>query len=164
MTDQRRIYQELFTVADASIDVQGHVNNREYLRWMEGVATRHAALLGWDFETLKVRNRSWVAREHWIEYLQPCFAGDELTITTWVQSLRGPASLRRYVMQREGMPVMAGATEWVFIDLARRRPAFLDPDIEATFTLIEPGNAELKALGVDRSPRWKPAPSLLGED
>ena len=70
MTDQRRIYQEVFTVADASIDVQGHVNNREYLRWMEGVATRHAALLGWDFETLKVRNRSWVAREHWIEYLQ----------------------------------------------------------------------------------------------
>ena len=110
MTDQRRIYQEVFTVA-------------EYLRWMEGVATRHAALLGWDFETLKVRNRSWVAREHWIEYLQPCFAGDELTITTWVQSLRGPASLRRYVMQREGMPVMAGATEWVFIDLARRRLA-----------------------------------------
>ena len=53
MTDQRRIYQEVFTVADASIDVQGHVNNREYLRWMEGVATRHAALLGWDFETLK---------------------------------------------------------------------------------------------------------------
>ena len=65
MTDQRRIYQEVFTVADTSIDVQGHVNNREYLRWMEGVATRHAALLGWDFETLKARNRSWVAREHW---------------------------------------------------------------------------------------------------
>ena len=102
------------------------------------------------------------AREHWIEYLQPTFEGDELTMVTWVQSLRGPASLRRYVLLRDGSPVMAGATEWVFIDLAKKRPCFLDPDIEATFTLIPPGDESLKALGADRAPRWAPSPRQIG--
>ena len=40
------IYQYSFKVGPESIDILRHVNNREYLRWMELAAMKHASLLG----------------------------------------------------------------------------------------------------------------------
>ena len=78
------VYRYDITVGPESIDLLGHVNNREYLRWMEEAATAHAASLGWSFENLKAIGRAWVAREHWIEYLMPAFEGERLELFTWV--------------------------------------------------------------------------------
>lgn len=161
--DPRRIYQEIITVGPESIDVQKHVNNREYLRWMEHAAMRHAASLGWDWNALQQRGHSWVAREHWIEYLRPSFEGDVLAVLSWVQSMRGPASLRRYAILRGSELIAAGATEWVYIDIARGRPVQPEADVRESFTLISPRDPELKALGVGRPLRFSPLPSLLGE-
>ena len=44
------IYEKKIVVTEASIDILGHVNNREYLRWMEEVAIEHSAALGWPQE------------------------------------------------------------------------------------------------------------------
>ena len=38
------LYKKELTVGAESIDIQGHVNNREYMRWMEEAATEHALL------------------------------------------------------------------------------------------------------------------------
>ena len=46
------LYKKELTVGAESIDIQGHVNNREYMRWMEEAATEHAATFGWDWKTL----------------------------------------------------------------------------------------------------------------
>ena len=162
MPEKIRIYHEAIVVGAESIDVQGHVNNREYLRWMEDVATRHAARLGWDWAALQSRGRSWVAREHWAEYLRPCFAGDELVMHTWVQSMRGPVSLRRYALLRGGEIVFAGATEWVYIDFARGRPVRPEEDVTSSFSLVASDDPELRELGVARPLRWSPSPGLLG--
>ena len=62
------------------------------------------------------RGEVWVAREHWIEYLRPCYEGDELTVFSWVANLSGPRSLRRYAIKRGARLVSLGATEWVYID------------------------------------------------
>ena len=60
------IYERHFVVGKESIDVFRHVNNREYLRWMEDAASAHAAELGWDARTLLKRQQVWVAKQHWI--------------------------------------------------------------------------------------------------
>ena len=39
----RGVFVHTFTVPPEAIDVNGHVNNLEYLRWMQEVATRHSA-------------------------------------------------------------------------------------------------------------------------
>ena len=39
----QRIFTYPIRVADDAIDRLGHVNNCEYLRWMEAAATAHAA-------------------------------------------------------------------------------------------------------------------------
>lgn len=118
-----RIFRETFVVGAESIDVLGHVNNREYLKWMERIATHHAAAVGWSFEALRAMGRTWVAREHWAEYLRPCFEGDVLDMFSWIQSWRGAASLRRYAIRRGEDLLFVGATEWVFVDFEKKRPA-----------------------------------------
>ena len=78
------IYQYEITVGKESIDILGHVNNREYLRWMEKAAIEHAASLGWDAKRYLQRGETWVAREHWIEYLRQTYEGERLTVYSWL--------------------------------------------------------------------------------
>lgn len=157
-----RIFQETFVVGSESIDVLGHVNNREYLRWMERIATNHAANLGWDLGALRSIGRVWVAREHWLEYLRPCFLGDQVTVYSWVQSFRTAASLRRYAVKRGDELVMVGATEWVFVDFDNKRPAVFTPEVKSTFEpiLVAADDPLLKTLGIERSPRPNPSRGL----
>lgn len=160
-----RIHHEVVRVGPESIDIQEHVNNREYLRWMELAAINHAEKLGWGVASLVEQGRAWVAREHWIEYLRPCFAGDELDVYTWIQSIHGPTSLRRYAVVRGGLPVAVGATEWVYLDRATGRPTLINPGEEVLAVLVAPTDPELKRLGAGRPVRFSPGAALLkGEE
>ncbi len=151
-------------VGAESIDVLEHVNNREYLRWMEEAATAHATACGWSFDNLKKRNRAWVARQHWIEYLRPALLGDELTLFTWVQSAKRFSSLRRYALKRGNELLMVGATEWVLINLETRSPVSCELPSERElidgFTVLEPGDPLLRELGLIRTVRFAPSPGL----
>ena len=157
------LYKKELMVGAESIDIQGHVNNREYMRWMEEAATEHAATFGWDWKTLVSMKRSWVAREHWIEYLKPCFEGDRLTVFTWLQAVRGPVCLRRYAVKKGEELAAIGATEWVSVDLERGRPvAIASPDKERFAALVLANDApELQQYGIAREIRFAPSASLL---
>ena len=102
------IYQYSFTVGPESIDVLKHVNNREYLRWMEKAAMDHASSLGCGAKECLARNEVWVAREHWIEYLRPCYEGDELTVYSWVEKMMAPA---RFVATRLSAAIVSSVWE-----------------------------------------------------
>lgn len=119
---QESVFSMPVVVGESSIDLLGHVNNREYMRWMEAAATAHAASLGWSFDALRSAGRVWVVRQHWIEYLRPAHLGDELVVATWVESVRRLSSLRRYAVLRNGELLTVGATEWVLVDYERRTP------------------------------------------
>ena len=150
------IYEHQFIVGHESIDVFRHVNNREYLRWMENAATEHATALGWGAEELLKRQQVWVARQHWIEYLRPTYEGEELVIYTWVDSWHSSKSLRRYAIKRGNQLVCIGATMWVFIDFKTGLPIEVPEEIKKSFTIIPPESEELKVLGISRPIRYKP--------
>ena len=157
-----RIFRETFVVGAESIDVLGHVNNREYLKWMERIATHHASAVGWSFEVLRAMGRTWVAREHWAEYLRPCFEGDVLDMFSWIQSWRGAASLRRYAIRRGEDLLFVGATEWVFADLEKKRPARFSESELAILQAnsIAPDDPLLASLGIARGVRYEPSRGL----
>jgi acyl-CoA thioester hydrolase len=78
------------TAAAADIDELGHVNNTVYLRWVQDVATAHwrsVALAG------HIDRYIWVVTRHEIDYLRATLAGEVLTLTTWVGTPRGRASI-----------------------------------------------------------------------
>ena len=157
-----RIYRETFVVGPESIDVLGHVNNCEYLKWMEHAAMHHAASIGWGFAALRSMGRTWVAREHWVEYLRPSFEGERLEMFSWIQGWRAAASLRRYAIRRADELIFVGATEWVFVDYEKRRPALFADEQIAVFEkyAVSPEDPVLESLGIARSVRYLPSRGL----
>ena len=150
------IYQHSFKVGPESIDILKHVNNREYLRWMEKAAMAHAASLGCGAKECLERGEVWVAREHWIEYLRPCYEGDELTIYSWVENLSGPRSLRRYAIKRGSRVVSLGATEWVYINYKTGHVMDVPDDVAEHFKIIANDDQRLTDLGIARGVRFEP--------
>lgn len=116
------------------IDVLGHVNNCEYLKWMEQVAWDHCLSLGMDWNTWQSLGYAWVARHTEIDYLLPAFEQDVVMAGTWVQENDQKISMVRgyqLVSQNTGRTLVRGHTKWVCINLktqkASRMPqAFID--------------------------------------
>ena len=95
-----KIYVKQLRVGADSIDVMGHVNNQEYLRWMEEIAIEHSTAQGWPMERYLNSGASWYVRSHFIEYLRPALLGDEITICTWLAGMTERVSPRRTVFLR----------------------------------------------------------------
>src|SRR5208283_2191819 len=89
------VYQIELKVPAAVVDGNGHVNNVAYVQWMQDAAIRHSAASGCTQATEAI-GATWVARTHHVEYLRPAFAGDTVTVLTWVSDFRKVRSLRRY--------------------------------------------------------------------
>lgn len=109
--------------APADIDELGHVSNLVYLRWVQEVAIAHSTVLGWDGAAYQRLGASWVVRRHEVDYVVPVLLGERVTLTTWVDTVKGASSVRRTRMTRtsDGVVVCRAATTWAFIDLARGR-------------------------------------------
>ena len=122
------------------VDRNRHVNNVAYVQWMQDAALQHSAATGCTRMTEAI-GATWVARMHRIEYLSPAFAGDVLTVLTWVADFRKVRSLRRYKFVRAAdQKVLAqGETEWVFVDAATGRPRGI-PDEMAAYLKWFPTN------------------------
>lgn len=116
-------YRHDFTVPDSAVDQNGHVNNVVYIQWMQDVATLHFNALG-GAAPMEEAGATWVVRSHNIEYLSPLYAGEDVTVLTWVVDFRRVRSLRRYRFLRTGDGVLLarGETDWVFVDAASGRP------------------------------------------
>ena len=131
------IYQYSFAAPDKVVDENGHVNNVEYVRWMQEAATQHAEAAG-CLQATKAAGASWIVRSHQIEYLRPLFAGDEVCIRTWVANFRKVRSLRKYKFIRsvDDAVLAQGATDWVLIDTQSKRPRLISEEVKGALVLV----------------------------
>lgn len=131
------IYQYDFRVPADVVDENGHVNNVVYVQWMQDAAIRHSDAVGCTQAT-RAAGASWIVRSHEIEYLHPVFAGDEISILTWVSNFRKVRSLRKYrfVHARDHRVLAKGATDWVFVNTERKRPCLIPKEIREAFILV----------------------------
>ena len=143
-----QIYRYEVVVTDDAIDENGHVNNIEYLRWMQDAAMHHADSSGCTEATTAV-GATWVVRSHRIEYLKPAFSGEHVSVLTWVSNFRRVQSLRKYKMIRmEDHAVLAEAeTDWIFVDAKNGRLRSIPKEVSTVFEVIpEAKEEELLAL------------------
>lgn len=117
-----------FTVSRESIDVNDHVNNVAYVRWMQEVAIRHTRSVGADVLSAAA-GLTWVVRSHAIEYRMPAVEHDEIQVSTWVDSVERVSSVRRYEFHRTKNHVLlaSGQTQWVCLNRETGRPVAI-PD------------------------------------
>lgn len=135
-----KIFSHRFTIPSAANDLNGHVNNVNYVQWMQEVATLHSDAEGCTFESCQKLGAAWVVRAHQIEYLRPAFAGEEIEILTWVCNLKRTRSLRRYRFLRSSdqMLLARAETDWVFINTQTGRPISIPAEVSNCYQLVEP--------------------------
>jgi acyl-CoA thioester hydrolase len=148
-----RIFHASLVVGAESIDAVGHVNNREYLRWMEEIAVEHSAAQGWPMQRYFDDRMAWVASTHFIEYLRPAFAGDRIDVYTWIAQWKDRDCMRRYAVARERKLLARGETIWTFVDLASGRARAIPSTVLDAFAVVPEDDAELRALNLARRER-----------
>lgn len=133
-----RIHAYPITVPRESIDALGHVNNQEYVRWMQEAAIDHSEAQGWPLERYVALGQGWFVRRHAVEYLKPAFAGDVLVLYTWVASFARSSSPRRYLFYRtaDHTVVARAETLWVFVDFRTGAPARLPAELRSVFEVV----------------------------
>ena len=120
-----------------AVDRNRHVNNVAYVQWMQDAAIAHSAATGCTRMTEAI-GATWVARMHRIEYLSPAFAGEAITILTWVADFRKVRSLRRYrfIRAADQRVLAQGETDWVLVDVATGRPRGIPAELANLFELV----------------------------
>ena len=143
------IFEYRLVVPPEAIDALGHANNTVYLQWMEAAAVAHSSAQGWPTERYLERGVAWIARAHTIEYRRPAWEGDQIVVRTWVSDMERVSSRRQYAIERleptgredgtqgSSRELLARAeTRWVLIDLERRRPIRIPPEIAEAFERV----------------------------
>lgn len=126
------VFEQEITVEQAHLDKLNHVNNVQFLQWIQDVAEGHwlqAAKPVW------LEKYAWVALNHFIEYKKPAFLGDKLLIQTHVNEFTGPKSNRfvRITNPKTGDLIVQSSTWWCMIDRASSRPVRLPEEILESF-------------------------------
>ncbi len=117
------------------IDPAGHVNNANYLAYIEecnvGVAVAH----GWPMARMMAASLGIVARRYRIEYRQPALLDDELEVTTYISDVKRATAVRHNTIRRvaDGALLARAHALWVFIDLATGRPRRIPSDFMDAF-------------------------------
>jgi acyl-CoA thioester hydrolase len=125
-------------VPSTAIDVNGHVNNVQYVHWMQEAAMAHSAQQGWPSERFLALGRTWIIRSHTIEYLHSAHAGETITILTWVADFHKIRSLRKYKFFRpaDGVVLAIAATLFVFCDLRTGKPVTIPKEVQGAYTVV----------------------------
>jgi acyl-CoA thioester hydrolase len=131
------LFTKTFSIPGDAIDELEHVNNLKYVAWMQEIAIEHSAAQGWPVERYLQSGAVWVVRSHFISYLRPAFAGETITLQTWVAEIKQRSSLRRYLFVRtnDQRVLVEAETNWVYIDLQSGRPLRIPDDLRAAFDL-----------------------------
>ena len=112
------IYEKQIKVTEEHIDRNNHVNNVQYVKWVEEIAGEH-----WDFVRHKTNNPEdvWMLLDHHIQYKKQVYLGELLTIKTYPKTPEGIRQPRKVEFYCNGHLVVDSLTLWVFIDKETQR-------------------------------------------
>ncbi|MCH2162144.1 MAG: acyl-CoA thioesterase [Phycisphaerales bacterium] len=121
-----------------------HVNNAEYVRWVDRIAELHSDLHGYTRQALLDAGRMWFVARHELDYRAEAFVGDELLLATWVHGYSRTTAHRSTMIVRasDDHCVLKASTRWVYIDLDSRRPIRIPEEMKTHYPPIEPDSAE----------------------
>lgn len=112
-----------------------HVNNAEYVRWIDRLAEMATDAAGFTRKSLLTDQRMWFVARHEIDYRGEVFVDDRLLAATWVRSWTRTTANRITVMINASTlkPICMATTRWAYVDLEKRRPTRIPPEVRAAF-------------------------------
>jgi acyl-CoA thioester hydrolase len=117
-------WQDALTVRSYETGRDSAVRPGEILRYLENLATRASAGLGFDNRWYRERGVAWVVREMSLLLGAPVAIDDKLRLATWVAEFRRVQAARDYLITRadSGRLVARAQARWAYIDRQTGRP------------------------------------------
>ena len=117
------------------IDQAQHVNNANYLAYIEECNVAAAEAFGWSMARIMERGVAIVARRYRIEYREPAVMHDELEVTSFLADVKRATAVRHNEIRRVRDDALLARSYalWVFVDLLTGRPIRIPPDFMDTF-------------------------------
>ena len=112
-------------VSDEHLDQNNHVNNVQYVHWVEEMAKEH-----WDLlkTSTPFADDFWVLSDHHIQYKKQVFKGEVLTLKTYPEKPEGIRQPRKVEFYRGEELVVDSRTLWVLIDKGTQKIKRIEND------------------------------------
>lgn len=126
------IYEKKLVVEKQHLDKQEHVNNVQYVQWVQEVAEEH-----WESKATEEQKQNfiWVVVRHEIDYKKEAFLGDEILLHTYVSDTTHVTSLRHVIIKDvQTQKLLAQAkTTWCLLDAETKKPVKISEDLKRIF-------------------------------
>jgi acyl-CoA thioester hydrolase len=111
-------------------DSYGHVNNANYLNYLEFARYEFLKDAGFDYtNTVNLRYGVYIARIE-IDYLRPAKTDDQLTIKTWpIKKGAVSGTLAQEILKGDDVLVKAKVT-WAFVDTKTGMPVKIPKELD----------------------------------
>jgi len=128
-------YQRTFRIRHYECDAYGHLNNANYLRYMQETAFDASAAAGYDMKRYDQIGHHWLIRATDIEYFRPLRYDDEVEVKTWVADFHRVRSRRIYEFRLTDSDelVARAETDWVYLENATGKPATIPQEMREAF-------------------------------
>ena len=127
-------FEMTVSVMPEDIDVQNHVNNTVYLRWVQDVATAH-----WQASASSKAQKGigWVVLRHEIDYKVPACLGDDVVLRTWVgKATRLTFERFTEILRKSDSQLLSKArTLWCPINAQTGRPVRVPVQVREQFSM-----------------------------
>lgn len=125
-------YSRKFTALPEHIDVNGHVNNTVWLRWMEDLSGEH-----WEAQA-RAEDKDqfvWLVLRHEIDYRGNIAEGEHVTGTTEIrEGPRGPRFNRHFSFtDGDGRELVRAKTTWAMVEKASGKLMRVPSEVAAPF-------------------------------
>ncbi|MEO1288675.1 MAG: YbgC/FadM family acyl-CoA thioesterase [Chloroflexota bacterium] len=119
------VFTRRFRVRHYECDAYGHLNNVNYVRYMQETALDASQAVGWDTDRYHNIGHQWLIRETDIEYLRPLRWNDEVEVTSYVLDFRRIQSRRRYEFRNvaDNALVAQATTNWAYLNTQTQQTA-----------------------------------------
>jgi acyl-CoA thioester hydrolase len=122
-------------IEPADIDFMGHVNNANYLKWVQAAVVDHWQRLA---PPDAVAAHLWVALKHEITYRKPAFLNDDVIATVLLEKVQGARAFYETIIKR-GEDVLAEVkSSWCCLDAETLRPSRLANNVIEHFFPKDP--------------------------
>ncbi|MFA7616012.1 MAG: acyl-ACP thioesterase domain-containing protein [Moheibacter sp.] len=119
------VYQKEITITEEFLDNNRHVNNVQYVHWVEMMAEEHWNLLK---SKSKYKDFVWFLVDHHIRYKKQAYLGDRILTKTYPEEPEGIRQPRKVEFFINNELIVDSRTKWVMMDPENQRVQRLDPD------------------------------------
>ena len=131
-----KIFEIEKTVKKNHLDEFNHVNNVQYLYWVQEVSQVHWGEL---ISKKSIADKGlWVVRSHKIEYKNLTKLNDKIIISTYVKNVKDYLSERSVIikLKKRNKILVKCLTEWCFVDLKTQKLKKIPQEIIKLFNNI----------------------------